>query len=108
MSNYLFLPVSVLKTFAEIAVLFTIIFTIYLIFKDFELDIKEWWFCAFKSIVYILLAVYIFKYYIKLDRIPVIDFFTFILATFEGSHNFVNSIGSLIAGLIKFNIFDLF
>jgi len=107
MGNFL-LPVSILKGYSHVVIFLTIFFTLYPVFrKDFKVDFKEWWFGALKSVGYILLAVFIYSYYIKLDKIPVLDFFTFILAAFEGGHNFVNSIGLVVAGSLKW-IFKLF
>lgn len=96
------LPVSILKGYSDVVIFLTFSLTLYSVFrKEFELDIKEWLFCAFKGGGYLSLAFLIHRYYVKLDTIPVLDFFTFILAAFEGGHNLVNSIGLLIAGVLK-------
>lgn len=98
----LLLATIFLKMYLGVVIIFTVAFTIYLILKkDINSDIKEVWFCGFKCVGYSLLGLLIYRHYIKLDSIPVLDFFTFTLAIFEGGHSFLNSFGIAIAAGFK-------
>lgn len=56
----------------------------------------------FKCAFYGLLAWFIYEVYrkLKFPQIDVLTFFTFLLACFEATHNFINTIGDWIALII--------
>lgn len=89
------------------AVVFALVGLVFMFVRDKDENIsnatnsKEFLFCIFKAVVYLLLARYIYRYYIKKSEIPIIDFFTFTLGIFEGLHNLLNSLGSWFVVIVK-------
>lgn len=100
--EYYLLPIILVKGYFSVAISLTLIFSIFSVSnEDFKINVKELTFCSVKCIGYLLLAIFIYIYYLKADKIPALDFFAFILATFEGGHNFVNSFGLIISAGLK-------
>ncbi|AGK96412.1 nicotinamide mononucleotide transporter [Clostridium pasteurianum] len=90
-----------------LAIVFALTGLVFMFLRDKEENVsnatnsKEFLFCIFKAVVYLLLAQYIYRYYIKKSDIPIIDFFTFTLGIFEGLHNLLNSLGNWVVVIVK-------
>ncbi|WMM24034.1 hypothetical protein RBU61_14030 [Tissierella sp. MB52-C2] len=76
-------------------------FFLKLIKSDFTLDLAEICISLIKCLAYGALAWFIFVNTKELERIDVLTYFTFLLACIETAHNFANSVGLYIVGLIK-------
>ena len=90
-------------------ILFTVIYRTILPLKHTEIKMDDMVINTFKMLVYGALAIYI---YVKVrdsgvTEIDVLTLFTFILAALEATHNFMNTLGTFIGGILRL-VWDYF